>query len=180
MKRAALLLLLFLPVSCTTERPHDEDLLRPRTWSAPHDGLSIRLGLEVTTVAPGDVLPVKIFIHAMDSGAKPAHLLDGRFVYTFVPTDGSTGRSAISTFQSFSGGGGVDYTGRVPGETQIAAPSAEGQYLLFATMLSTQDDIKRFLMTARVSAASGPWWIGTMSTPAISITVRDGAAVRTR
>lgn len=180
MKSTMLFLFVAHAVSCTAVRVDDMDLLRPRVFSVPEDGLSIRLALDVTTVPPGGMLPVKLFVRAVDSDKKAAHLLQGRFVYTFVPVDWPTGHLAYSTVRSFSGGGGVDYTGKTPGDLQITAPLEAGQYLLFATVLSTQEDIKAFLMTARVSAQGGPWWIGTMSTPAIPIAVSIGAAVRPR
>jgi hypothetical protein len=178
MKRTMLFLSIALAVSCTAVRVDYMDQLRPRSWSVPEDGLSIRLALDVTTVAPGGVLPVKLFVRAFDSDRKPAHLLQGRIVYTFVPLGLSMGNPIYSTGQYFSGGGGFDYTGKTPAEHQMTAPPEAGQYLLFATVLSTQDDIKRFLMTARVSATAGPWWIGTMSAPAIHIAVASGAAVQ--
>ena len=168
-------MLITLTMSCTVAVVDNTDLLKPSLWSPPESGLSIRLVLPLTTFAPEAEFPLHLFVRASSSTNKPAHLLQGRFVYTFVPVDASRHHRAFSTSQSFSGGGGVDYTGLVPLAHQITAPAEEGTYLLFVTVRSTPEDITSFLITARVSAQAAPWWIGTMSTPSTSIVVARGS-----
>jgi hypothetical protein len=168
--------------SCAGPKGDDIAEIRPRGWSVSDDGVSITLRLDAATVAPEGRLQPKLFFHAIESDRRHAKLLQGQFVFTFVPFGQPTSREAFSTRYHFSGAGDLDYSGKKPVEYEIPAPPKEGKYHLFATVLSSPEDVRAFLMTARMKAGEGPWWVGTMSTPSILVVVAADAeaAVRIR
>jgi hypothetical protein len=171
MHGTAPVLVSILMVACATASIEEVAPVQPSGWSAPTDQLSVRLQSAAEKVLPEGVLSVGLFVRASAPIEKHSRLLQGQFVFTFVPMWLSKASTSLSSRQSFSGGGGIDYTGQLPLEFLIEAPRDLGHYLLFATTISTDADIKYFLMTARMSASAGPWWTGTLSTPAVAIEV---------
>jgi len=161
----------FTPVRClAAETPLQLKDVR-REWAAPVGGLQAKVSLEKAKCPPKGPVNLKLFLKAEKPGTKHPKLLQGSFVFTFVPIGHVIGSGAFSTHKTFSGAGGVDYSGKTGMAYSIPAPSAPRKYYLYATVLSTQSDINSFLIHAKVAGNAGPWWTGALATPPMEIQV---------
>jgi hypothetical protein len=162
---------LLILVSCASAPDKGLETLLPRKWSVPVEGLSVKLQLDENEAAAGGMIHPRLFLRASDPGMRHAKLLQGQFVYTFAPLGRGGGHEAYSTRHHFSGGGGLDYSGRTAITNEVRAPSRKGTFLLIATVLSSREDIQAFLVLARMKAGAGPWWMGSMSTAPLLVEV---------
>ncbi|MDX1564602.1 MAG: hypothetical protein R3236_04305 [Phycisphaeraceae bacterium] len=145
----------------------------PPSMASPHGGLKCGLRTDGRPVAAGSTTQALLSVQAAQAVADPPKLLRGRFVFVMVPIGGDPQAPAVATVHRFSGGGGIDYTGKNPMVFKVAVPDRSGPYLLVATVISTDEDVRWFLKTTRLGPGAGPWWRGVMARAPVRVTVTD-------
>lgn len=164
-ERTAIPMIWMLLCACAPMQSGVSETQKPTSQWDKADDLRFWLEIDGKRFAPSSPIPIRLHVAQEDTGdVKPSRLLAGRFVFTFVSADARGGVSVHASQQSFSGGGGVDYTGKTGMDLELEAPSLPGRYWVHVTVQSTPEDVHNFLRMAKVSAAAGPWWIGNRST----------------
>ena len=87
-----------------------------------------------------------------------------------VPVQWNKEPGSVARCHFLEGGGDIDYTGKEAVVLRMTAPSRPGKYYLFATLISTSDDVKRIIIHLRTREAL-LLWSGTVSTPPFPIEV---------
>ena len=148
---------------------------RKDQWSQASSNLKIRLDIDETqSFVAGQEFEVELKLHSPEANDKThPKLLAGRFVFVMVPVNGYSDREPTITTVSFSGGGGIDYRGDKGLKYKVRAPDRSGDFQIFANVHSTLDDIKQFMMMAKMRGDAKPWWRGVLASPSQLVVVTE-------